>query len=137
MLIRSKHYDNLASAAASASFGSPRHGAILKSRSEAKGAGAPNIVLAMLDDVGATPIAGGPVKTPALEKLVAESRRYNSFHVNVLCSPTRADLNGNGAAEACAAPPLLVCGRAGARKRRRGRPNGNLCLICRAARASD
>ncbi|MBB4200986.1 arylsulfatase [Rhodoblastus sphagnicola] len=56
--------------------------------------GAPNVLLVLLDDVGfgATSITGGPVKAPALEKLAAEGLRYNSFHVNSLCSPTRASL---------------------------------------------
>jgi arylsulfatase A-like enzyme len=56
--------------------------------------GAPNVVLILLDDVGfgATSAVGGPVKTPALEKLAGEGLRYNQFHVNALCSPTRASL---------------------------------------------
>jgi arylsulfatase len=57
-------------------------------------AGSPNIVLVLLDDVGfaATSVTGGPVKAPALEQLASEGLRYNSFHVNALCSPTRAAL---------------------------------------------
>jgi len=56
--------------------------------------GAPNIVLILLDDVGfgATSVTGGPVPTPALDKLAGEGLRYNQFHVNALCSPTRAAL---------------------------------------------
>jgi arylsulfatase len=56
--------------------------------------GAPNVVLILLDDVGfgATSAVGGPVSTPALEKLAGEGLRYNQFHVNALCSPTRAAL---------------------------------------------
>jgi arylsulfatase len=56
--------------------------------------GAPNVVLILLDDVGfgATSTVGGPVSTPALEKLAGEGLRYNQFHVNALCSPTRAAL---------------------------------------------
>jgi arylsulfatase len=56
--------------------------------------GAPNIVLILLDDVGfgATSVTGGPVAAPALDKLAAEGLRYNEFHVNSLCSPTRAAL---------------------------------------------
>ena len=56
--------------------------------------GAPNIVLILLDDVGfgATSTTGGPVATPALEKLASSGLRYNEFHVNALCSPTRAAL---------------------------------------------
>jgi len=57
-------------------------------------AGAPNIILILLDDVGygATSVFGGPVATPELEALAADGLRYNNFHVNALCSPTRAAL---------------------------------------------
>ncbi len=56
--------------------------------------GAPNIVLILLDDVGfgATSVTGGPVPAPVLDKLAAGGLRYNQFHVNALCSPTRAAL---------------------------------------------
>jgi arylsulfatase A-like enzyme len=56
--------------------------------------GAPNVVLILLDDVGygATSTFGGPVPTPALDQLAASGLRYNRFHVNSLCSPTRAAL---------------------------------------------
>ena len=56
--------------------------------------GAPNIVLILLDDVGfgATATFGGPVLTPALDQLAKSGLRYNRFHVNSLCSPTRAAL---------------------------------------------
>jgi arylsulfatase A-like enzyme len=57
-------------------------------------AGAPNVVLILLDDVGfgATSAFGGPIDTPALQKLADEGLRYNRFHVNAMCSPTRASL---------------------------------------------
>lgn len=57
-------------------------------------AGAPNVVLILVDDVGfgATSTFGGPISTPTFDKLAAEGLRYNSFHVNSLCSPTRAAL---------------------------------------------
>jgi arylsulfatase A-like enzyme len=56
--------------------------------------GAPNVVLILLDDVGfgATSTFGGPVATPALDQLAKGGLRYNRFHVNSLCSPTRAAL---------------------------------------------
>jgi arylsulfatase len=56
--------------------------------------GAPNVVLILLDDVGfgATSTFGGPVPTPALDELAKSGLRYNRFHVNSLCSPTRAAL---------------------------------------------
>jgi len=57
-------------------------------------AGAPNIVLILLDDVGfgATSAFGGPINTPELQKLADGGLRYNRFHVNAMCSPTRAAL---------------------------------------------
>jgi arylsulfatase len=72
-----------------------REGAIPSWPEQAKApAGAPNIVVVLLDDVGygAASVFGGPVQTPALEKLAASGLRYNRFHVNALCSPTRASL---------------------------------------------
>lgn len=57
-------------------------------------ASAPNVVVIMLDDVGFGHAStfGGPVNTPALEKLAQEGVRYNRFHTTALCSPTRAAL---------------------------------------------
>jgi arylsulfatase len=56
--------------------------------------GAPNVLLVLIDDVGfgATSITGGPISAPALDRLAHEGLRYNNFHVNALCSPTRAAL---------------------------------------------
>jgi len=57
-------------------------------------ANAPNGVLILLDDVGfgATSALGGPVQTPTFERLAQNGLLYNSFHMNALCSPTRAAL---------------------------------------------
>ena len=57
-------------------------------------AGAPNVVLILIDDVGfgATSAFGGPISTPNFERLANAGLRYNSFHMNALCSPTRAAL---------------------------------------------
>jgi arylsulfatase len=57
-------------------------------------AGAPNIVIVLLDDVGfgAAGTFGGPAQTPALDQLAAQGLRYNRFHVTAMCSPTRASL---------------------------------------------
>jgi arylsulfatase A-like enzyme len=57
-------------------------------------AGAPNVVVVLLDDVGygAASVFGGPIETPELDRLASGGLRYNSFHVNSLCSPTRASL---------------------------------------------
>jgi arylsulfatase len=56
--------------------------------------GAPNIVLILIDDVGfsTTSAFGGPVDTPNFTKLAASGLRYNEFHVNAICAPSRAAL---------------------------------------------
>ena len=56
--------------------------------------GAPNILLIMPDDVGfgASSAFGGPVPTPAIERVAEAGIRYNQFHTTALCSPTRAAL---------------------------------------------
>jgi len=57
-------------------------------------AGAPNVVLVMFDDVGygAAGTFGGPIPTPALDRLADQGLRYNRFHNTAICSPTRAAL---------------------------------------------
>ena len=57
-------------------------------------AGAPNVVVIMLDDVGFGSFStfGGPVPTPTCDRLADEGLRYNQFHTTALCSPTRAAL---------------------------------------------
>ena len=57
-------------------------------------AGAPNVLLVLLDDVGfgQTSTFGGPVNTPTLQRLADEGLRFNRFHTTALCSPTRAAL---------------------------------------------
>ena len=57
-------------------------------------AGAPNVLLILLDDVGfgQTSTFGGPVNTPTLQRLADEGLRYNRFHTTALCSPSRAAL---------------------------------------------
>ena len=56
--------------------------------------GAPNVVVIVLDDVGfgAASTFGGPAATPGLDQLANTGLRYNQFHTNALCSPTRASL---------------------------------------------
>jgi hypothetical protein len=56
--------------------------------------GAPNVILILIDDVGFGQFStfGGGVPSPTMDKLAAEGLRYNSFHTNALCSPTRAAL---------------------------------------------
>jgi arylsulfatase len=56
--------------------------------------GAPNVVLVLLDDngYGEASVFGGPVPTPNIDKLAGQGLRFNNFHVNAMCSPTRAAL---------------------------------------------
>ncbi len=56
--------------------------------------GAPNVVVILLDDVGFGQVStfGGPVPTPALDKLAARGLRYNRFHTTAICGPSRAAL---------------------------------------------
>jgi arylsulfatase A-like enzyme len=56
--------------------------------------GAPNILLILTDDVGfaATSPFGGPIPTPAFDRLAKNGLRYTQFHTTALCSPTRAAL---------------------------------------------
>lgn len=56
--------------------------------------GSPDVVVVLLDDVGfgAASTFGGPVQTPALDRLAQEGLRYNRFHTTAICSPTRAAL---------------------------------------------
>ncbi len=67
--------------------------------------GAPNVLLILMDDVGfgATSPFGGPVDTPAFQKLADNGLRYNQFHTTALCSPTRASPHHR------AKPPLCAC----------------------------
>jgi arylsulfatase A-like enzyme len=67
----------------------------MPSRFEVKApAGAPNVVIILIDDLGfgATNTFGGPIPTPTLDRLAQEGLRYNNFHTTALCSPTRAAL---------------------------------------------
>lgn len=57
-------------------------------------AGAPNVVIILIDDLGfgATAPFGGPIPTPTLDRLANTGLRYNNFHTTALCSPTRTAL---------------------------------------------
>ena len=57
-------------------------------------AGAPNILLVLIDDCGFGQYStfGGGIPSPTMDKLAAEGLRYNRFHTTSLCSPTRAAL---------------------------------------------
>jgi arylsulfatase len=55
-------------------------------------AGAPNVILILLDDVGYGAIStfGGLINTPHLDQLANSGLRYTNFHTTGICSPTRA-----------------------------------------------
>ena len=57
-------------------------------------AGAPNVLLVMIDDVGfgASSAFGGPCNTPVADRLAAGGLKLNRFHTTALCSPTRQAL---------------------------------------------
>lgn len=57
-------------------------------------AGAPNIVVVLVDDMGFSDIApfGSEIDTPTLSRLAAEGLRLTNFHTTPLCSPSRAAL---------------------------------------------
>lgn len=57
-------------------------------------AGAPNVLLILLDDVGfgASSAFGGPCRMPTAERLGDHGSRFSRFHTTALCSPTRAAL---------------------------------------------
>ena len=57
-------------------------------------AGAPNIVFVLVDDVGFSDIGcfGSEIRTPNIDRLADEGIRFTNFHVNPMCSPTRASL---------------------------------------------
>jgi arylsulfatase A-like enzyme len=55
-------------------------------------AGAPNVVVVLLDDVGFAQLGcfGSDIATPTFDRLAAGGLRYTNFHTTALCSPTRA-----------------------------------------------
>jgi arylsulfatase A-like enzyme len=60
-------------------------------------AGAPNVVVIVLDDLGFAQLGcfgglGGRVKSPNIDRLAAHGLRYQNFHTTALCSPSRAAL---------------------------------------------
>jgi len=57
-------------------------------------AGAPNVVLILIDDAGygQTGTFGGIIPTPNIDALAKNGLRYTRFGVTALCSPTRASL---------------------------------------------
>ncbi len=57
-------------------------------------AGAPNIVVIVLDDVGFADLGtfGSEIRTPNVDRLAGEGLRYVNFRTCAMCSPTRAAL---------------------------------------------
>ena len=57
-------------------------------------AGAPNVVIVLVDDMGfgASSAYGGPCHMPTADRLADNGLRYSRFHVTALCSPTRQAL---------------------------------------------
>lgn len=57
-------------------------------------AGAPNIVVIVLDDVGFADLGayGSEIRTPNVDQLAAQGLRYANFRTCAMCSPTRAAL---------------------------------------------
>ncbi|QGZ96160.1 arylsulfatase [Terricaulis silvestris] len=57
-------------------------------------AGAPNVVVIVLDDVGFSDLGcyGGEIATPAMDALASGGLRYTSFRTTGVCSSTRASL---------------------------------------------
>ena len=57
-------------------------------------AGAPNVVLVVLDDIGYAQLGsyGSDIDTPNIDALAAGGVRLANFHTTALCSPTRACL---------------------------------------------
>ncbi len=56
--------------------------------------GAPNVLVILIDDCGfgASSVFGGPISTPAAERLAKNGLKFNRFHTTALCSPTRQAL---------------------------------------------
>ena len=54
--------------------------------------GAPNVLYVVLDDTGYSQLGcyGSLVPTPNIDSIAADGLRYSDFHVNAMCSPTRA-----------------------------------------------
>ncbi len=55
---------------------------------------APNVIVILCDDLGYSDLGcyGSEISTPHIDQMAAEGLRYTNFHVNPMCSPTRASL---------------------------------------------
>ena len=54
----------------------------------------PNVIVLLADDLGWADVGfrGGPIDTPALDRLAAEGMEFDRFYTTPICSPTRAAL---------------------------------------------
>jgi arylsulfatase len=52
------------------------------------------VLYIVIDDMGYADIGcyGSRIKTPNIDALAEDGLRYSNFHVNAMCSPTRASL---------------------------------------------
>jgi len=57
-------------------------------------AGAPNVVVVLLDDTGFAQLGcyGSDIETPNMDRLAAGGLQFTNFHTTALCSPSRASL---------------------------------------------
>ena len=57
-------------------------------------AGAPNVVVVLIDDMGfgVSEAFGGPIPMPTMQRLADNGLRYNRFHTTALSAPTRVAL---------------------------------------------
>ena len=107
-------------------------------------AGAPNVLIVLLDDVGfgAAATFGGPIATPTADRLAAGGLRYNRFHTTSLCAPTRSALltGRNHHAVGMGAVPEVATSAPGLQldpARRRRRPSPRSCASTGTARRSS
>ncbi|MDH4171676.1 MAG: arylsulfatase, partial [Acidimicrobiia bacterium] len=56
--------------------------------------GAPNVVVMLADDLGYADLAcyGSEIDTPRLDQVARDGLQFTNFHVNPMCSPTRASM---------------------------------------------
>lgn len=54
----------------------------------------PNVMIILADDLGYSDIGayGSEIATPNIDSLLKQGKRFNNFHAQALCSPTRSEL---------------------------------------------
>ena len=74
--------------------------------------GSPNVLIILTDDTGfgMSSTFGGPVPTPALDRLAKGGLKYNRFHTTALCSPTRAALLAGRNHHSCGTGVIIEMG---------------------------